>query len=324
MKATGVCRSDWHGWKGHDSDIMEHGLPFVPGHEVSGVVVEVGKGTSAFTIGDRVAIPFILSCGTCRECCRGRATICELQEQPGFTTFGSFAQYLAVPRADRNLCKLPSNVSYIDAAALGCRTTTAYRAVVQQGRLAPGETLACFGCGGLGLSAIMIAVAHGAKVIAIDTSSTALNKASELGAHATVDAGLGNEAVRARIFELTDGIGADVTVDAAGFANTCENAVWTARRGGRMVQVGLPLGEAPSVPMARVVGRELEIVGSHGLAASDMPAVLQMVSSGKLQPSRLVGQEVDLEGGAQAIMDMDHSSPTGITMITRFTAPEVR
>ena len=162
VKATGVCRSDWHGWKGHDSDIADHGLPFVPGHELSGIVAQLGEGVSGFAVGDRVAVPFILSCGGCRECARGRPTICEDQEQPGFTRFGSFAEFVALPRADRNLARLPAEVSFEAAAALGCRGTTAYRAVVQQGRLGEGESVAVFGCGGLGLSCVMMAKAHGA------------------------------------------------------------------------------------------------------------------------------------------------------------------
>ena len=306
VKATGVCRSDWHGWKGHDSDIAEHGMPFTPGHECSGIVAALGEATSGFAVGDRVAVPFILSCGRCRECGRGRSTICERQEQPGFTMMGSFAEFLALPRAERNLCKLPPSVSFVEAAALGCRTTTAYRAVVQQGRLAPGEVCAVFGCGGLGLSAIMIAAGHGARVIAIDTSPEALAQAEGFGAFATVDARQPDEAVRARVLELSDGVGADLAVDAAGFAPTSENAVWTARRGGRMVQVGLPIGgRAPSIPMARVAAREVEIIGSHGLAAADMPALLAMVAEGRLRPAALVRREVGLEEGARAIEAME-------------------
>ena len=200
VKATGVCRSDWHGWKGHDSDIADHGLPFVPGHELSGIVAQLGEGVSGFAVGDRVAVPFILSCGCCRECARGRPTICEDQEQPGFTRFGSFAEFVALPRADRNLARLPAEVSFEAAAALGCRGTTAYRAVVQQGRLAEGESVAVFGCGGLGLSCVMMAKAHGAAhIVAVDTSGAARDKAIELGATAAVDASLGSEHVRAQV-----------------------------------------------------------------------------------------------------------------------------
>mmetsp|Transcript_12540 Transcript_12540/g.35867 ORF Transcript_12540/g.35867 Transcript_12540/m.35867 type:complete len:223 (-) Transcript_12540:687-1355(-) len=169
VKATGVCRSDWHGWKGHDSDIADHGLPFIPGHEVSGIVVEVGPDVRKFRAGDRVAVPFILSCGCCRECDpggRNRPTICERQEQPGFTMMGSFAEYLALPRADRNLSVIPEGVSFVEAAALGCRFTTAYRAVVQQGDIQTRQTVAVFGCGGLGLSCVMIAAAAAAAAAA--------------------------------------------------------------------------------------------------------------------------------------------------------------
>ena len=208
VEATGVCRSDWHGWKGHDSDIVDHGLPFVPGHELSGTIAEVGEGVTKFRVGDRVAVPFILSCGTCRECARGRATVCEAQAQPGFTMHGSFAEFVALPRAERNLCHLPAQVTFTEAAALGCRSTTAYRAVIQRGRLEPGETLAVFGCGGLGLSAVLCAVAVGARVIAVDVNAPARAKAEALGAVASIDATLGAELVRQVVLELTDGIGA--------------------------------------------------------------------------------------------------------------------
>ena len=323
VKAVGVCRSDWHGWRGHDGDIIAHGLPFVPGHEVCGLIAELGesvKGTSTFAVGDRVAVPFILSCGHCRECGRCRPTICENQEQPGFTMAGGFAEFLALPRAERNLCKLPDGVSYVEGAALGCRFTTAFRATIQQGRLQAGETLAVFGCGGLGLAAVMIGAAHGAQVIAVDSSAAALSKARDVGAAHALDASaLGEEELRSRVMELAGGVGADVALDAAGVAPTCQNEVWCARRGGRMVQAGLPLGdEAPLLPMGRVAAREVEIIGSHGIGAPDLPTVLAMVAEGKLQPARLVEREVSLEEGGRAIECMDHGSSVGITMVTRF------
>ncbi|CAK9100152.1 unnamed protein product [Durusdinium trenchii] len=318
VKACGVCRSDYHGWKGLDSDIVTHGLPFTPGHELSGVVVKLGLGTTKFQVGDRVAVPFILSCGSCRQCARNRPTICEAQGQPGFTMPGGFAEFVAVPRADRNVSLMPPKVSFLQAAALGCRLTTAYRAVMQQGRLQSGETVGVFGCGGLGLSAVMIALAAGdnVRVLAVDTSEEACNKAWDLHAF---NAKEGDEYIRARVAEVTGGFGADLTLDTAGFAATCENAVWCTRRGGRMVQVGLPLhGKEPCIPMARVANQEIEIIGSHGLAATDMPVLLAMVAAGRLMPEKLVQREVTLEEGAKAIEAMDTGSPLGITMITRF------
>ena len=285
---------------------------------MSGLIHEVGAGVTRFCVGDRVAIPFILSCGACRECGRGKPTICESQEQPGFTQLGSFAEFVALPRADRNLSPLPEQVSFTAAAALGCRMTTAYRAIIQQGRLQKGETLAVFGCGGVGLSCVMIAVAHGARVVAVDTSLEAMEKAVQLGAVGTIDANQSQKAIREAVSELTEGVMADVTVDAAGFQATCEAAVWCARRGGRMIQVGLPLGLQPQIPMARVAGWELELIGSHGMAASDFPAILGMVARGELNPEALVAREVGIEEGAAAIMAMDNGSSLGMTMVTSF------
>ena len=317
-KATGVCRSDWHGWKGHDDDVKTHGLPFCPGHELSGVVVE--STSSAWKRGDRVAVPFILSCGSCPSCQHGKPTVCHDQEQPGFTQWGSFAEYVAIPRATRNLRMLPNTVSHVQAAALGCRFTTAYRAVVQQGRLRRNQSVAIFGCGGLGLSCIMFAKLTGAyPIVAIDISKQALDKARELGATHTVMAN-DDDSVRSQVWQLTDNQGAHVTIDAAGFATTCEHAVHCTRRAGRMVQVGLPIGGIPpQIPMGLVAGRELELVGSHGFAADDLPRLLDMVATGQLDPLRLVEQCVSLEEGAQVLMDMDTKSPLGMTVITKFS-----
>jgi alcohol dehydrogenase len=317
VKATGVCRSDWHGWKGHDSDILAHGLPFVPGHEVSGIVVETGPLVKNVFIGDHVAVPFILSCGSCTACHASRPTICHRQEQPGFTQWGSFAQFVALPRADRNLRMIPKGVTFVEAAALGCRFTTAYRAVLQQGRLKSGETVAVFGCGGLGLSCIMLA--QGASIIiAIDVNVAALEKSKTLGATHTIHVS-SDEQVRAEVWRISRNEGVDVAIDAAGVPSSCENAVYCTRRAGRMVQVGLPIGgRPPLVPMGLVASRELELIGSHGFAAHDLPDLLGMVADGRLTPMSLVEQCVTLEQGAQTLMDMDHISPLGMTVITDF------
>jgi alcohol dehydrogenase len=366
VMASGVCRSDWHGWKGHDSDIIQHGLPFCPGHECSGIVVHVGSNVQRMTRGDRVAVPFILSCGTCRFCAppHFQPTICKRQQQPGFTQWGSYAEYLVIPHADRNLRILPAAVSFVQAAALGCRFTTAYRAVVQQGRLGRGGpstrpnnldeakvgSIAIFGCGGVGLSCIMIAAALAPKncrIIAIDVSLAALEKARSLGATHIVqvpilaskgnlstkeeDLAMMKKQVREQVCRLTrEGDGADLSIDAAGFAATSEHAVWCTRPGGRMVQVGLPIGHgassSPEIPMGRVVGKELELVGSHGFAATDLLHLLDMVAQGQLDPSRLVEREVSLTEGCRVLEAMDHTSPLGIVVITNFegdSSPDV-
>lgn len=346
VMATGVCRSDWHGWRGHDDDVRTHGLPFVPGHECSGIVVERGSrcvqhdDDDGIRVGDRVAVPFILSCGDCRYC-RGstatdggdggtappQPTICARQQQPGFTQWGSFAEYVAIPRADRNLRRLPAHVTFVQAAALGCRFTTAYRALYQQGQWRAGRSVAVFGCGGLGLSCIMLAATanrrkgtHPVIIVAIDVSSAALVQAQTLGATHTVhvrsDQSPADVAARVRRMCAADD-GVDVTLDAAGSVATSEAAVYATRPGGRMVQVGLPHA-APAIPMSRIAGREITVVGSHGFDAADLPDLLDLVNNGTVDPRRLVHAEVTLEEGCRALEAMDRESPLGMVMITKF------
>lgn len=322
VKATGVCRSDWHGWKGHDSDVKDHGLPFCPGHELSGIVVS--STSPKFQRGDRVAVPFILSCGFCPSCCKdNKPTVCHDQKQPGFTQWGSFAEYVSIPRATRNLRQLPPTVSFVQAAALGCRFTTAYRAVLQQGRLESNESVAIFGCGGLGLSCIMMAKTAGAyPIVAVDVSEMALQKAKQVGATHTVLSTQDSSScvdVRAEVWRITNNQGAHVSIDAAGFAATCEDAIHCTRRAGRMVQVGLPIGDVlPKVPMGLVAGRELELIGSHGFDAADLSGILDMVATGQFDPLQLVERCVSLKEGAEVLMSMDRQSPLGMTMITDF------
>src|SRR5580704_10536411 len=136
VAATGLCRSDWHGWQGHDPDIV---LPHVPGHELAGTVLAVGREVQGWAVGDRATAPFILSCGSCRQCAAGDGQVCSRQQQPGFTFWGSFAEQVAIPWAQRNLIRLPAAMSFDEAAGLGCRFATAYRAVRQVGRVADGE-----------------------------------------------------------------------------------------------------------------------------------------------------------------------------------------
>ncbi|MBE7213189.1 MAG: alcohol dehydrogenase catalytic domain-containing protein, partial [Gluconacetobacter diazotrophicus] len=211
VKASGVCRSDWHGWMGHDASIR---LPHVPGHELAGVVCAVGKDVARWKVGDRVTAPFVLGCGSCAECRAGQQQVCEDQLQPGFTHWGSFAEYVSLPRADGNLVALPDTLDFTTAASLGCRFATSFRAVVDQGRVTAGEWVAVHGCGGVGLSAIMIASALGANVVAVDITDDKLRLARALGAAAVVNAAETAD-VAAVVVELTGG-GAHVSLDALG------------------------------------------------------------------------------------------------------------
>src|SRR5690242_10512210 len=216
VAATGLCRSDWHGWQGHDPDIT---LPHVPGHELAGVVEAVGPGVTRWRPGDRVTVPFVCACGTCPACAVGDQQVCERQTQPGFTHWGSFAEYVALDHADVNLVAVPPEMSFATAASLGCRFATAFRAVVQQGGVAAGEWVAVHGCGGVGLSAVMIAAASGARVVAVDVSPRALALAREFGAAECVDA-TGTPDTAAAIRDLTGG-GAHLSLDALGSPATC-------------------------------------------------------------------------------------------------------
>src|SRR4051812_23398752 len=201
--ATGVCRSDWHGWQGHDPDIA---LPHVPGHELAGTLASDGSDVRNWQVGDRVTVPFVCACGSCPRCLAGDQQVCDRQTQPGFTHWGSFAELVALDNADVNLVALPDDMSFATAAALGCRYSTSFRAVVHQGRVQPGEWVAVHGCGGVGLSAIQIATSHGGRVVAVDVASGALDLATQLGAEAVVDAdGLSAEAIAAAVRDRTDG-----------------------------------------------------------------------------------------------------------------------
>jgi alcohol dehydrogenase len=308
VEATGLCRSDWHAWMGHDSDIV---LPHVPGHEFAGVISSVGSLVSKFAVGDRVTVPFVCGCGKCTYCLRGDAQVCPTQTQPGFTGFGSFAEYVAIDNADFNLINIPSEVSFATAAALGCRFATAYRGLIKRAKLKAGEKVVIYGCGGVGLSAVMIAKAQGAIVYAVDVNDGALEVAASLGAHII------NSRITDPVAFLQNLGGADVAVDALGSEATAGASVLSLARGGRHLQLGLLLTPSglTEMPMARVIAWELTLLGSHGMAACDYPEMLALVASGALNPSLLVKREVGIKEGAIALANLDSQGVAGITII---------
>ena len=310
VAATGVCRSDWHAWQGHDPVR----LPHVPGHEFAGVIAELGPEVTRHQVGERATAPFVCGCGRCHLCLAGQAQVCPDQTQPGFTGPGSFAELVAVHAADLNVVPLPDSVDLLAAASLGCRFATAYRALTAHGKMQRGNRVAVYGCGGVGLSAVMIAVALGARVVAIDVSTAALRRAGELGADVLIH---GGEGVADEVFDATGG-GADVSLDAVGSADTAVASVRCLRPRGRHVQVGLLLGShaTPPLPMDVVVAKELEIYGSHGMAARDYPPLLELVESRAVRPELLVGSVVSLDGAGAALeaMSLPATSP-GITVV---------
>ena len=315
VMATGVCRSDWHAWVGHDPDIV---LPHVPGHELAGIVEAAGSGVSKWKRGDRVTVPFVSGCGHCPQCNSGNQQVCDAQFQPGFTHWGSFAEYVSIHYADVNLVALPETMDFTTAASLGCRFVTSFRAIVDQGRVSAGQWVAVHGCGGVGLSAIMIASAMGANVVAIDVADDKLALASSLGARFTVNA-TREPRVVAAVKALTHG-GAHVSVDALGHPQTCFNSISNLRKRGRHIQVGLMLGDhsTPEIPMAKVVAHELEIYGSHGMQAHRYDAMFAMIQSGKLAPEKLVGKTISLAQSIDALMNMNRFETRGVTVVNSF------
>jgi alcohol dehydrogenase len=314
VEATGLCRSDWHGWMGHDPDVR---VPHVPGHELAGVIESLGTHVRRSQIGDRVTVPFAVGCGRCDQCRAGNQHICDDYFQPGFTAWGSFAEFVAIPHADTNLVGLPDELSFIEAAALGCRFITSFRAVVVQGRAAPGEWVVVHGCGGVGLSAILIANALGANVIGVDIKPDALELARAAGARAALDARKEPDLIAA-IHELTGG-GAHVSLDALGSTITCRNSILSLRKRGRHVQVGLMVAgdQEPPIPMGPVIAKELEILGSHGMQAHAYPPLLDMITSGKLDLSGMIGKRIALEDAITALPAMGDFQGAGMTIIDR-------
>jgi len=312
VKATGLCLSDWHGWIGHDPDIT---LPHVPGHELAGEIVAVGKNVSKWKKGDRITVPFVGGCGGCLECQSGNHQVCDHQFQPGFTHWGSFAEYVAIDYADINLVRLPDELNYDVAASLGCRFVTSFRAVADQGRVSAGQWVAVHGCGGVGLSAIMISTALGGNVIAIDIAEGKLELAKQMGAVHTINSETVADPVEA-VMELTSG-GAHVSVDAIGHPETCYNSVANLRKRGKHIQVGLMTGEhsSPRIPMSQVVAKELEIYGSHGIQSYRYYAIWEMIKTNKLKPELLLGKTITLEDAIPALMAMDRYESQGITII---------
>lgn len=314
VEACGICRSDWHGWMGNDPDIV---LPHIPGHELAGILEEVGSDVKNWKKGDRVTVPFVGGCGKCSQCFSGNQQICDYQFQPGFTAWGAFAEYVAIDYADVNLVKLPDEIDFVTASSLGCRFITSFRAVAHQGKVSGGEWVAVHGCGGVGLSAIMIANALGANTIAVDISDDKLEFAKSIGATAIVNAKTENtiEAIQ----EITGG-GANVSIEALGNPQVTFDSISSLAKRGKHIQVGLLEAEDKNsaIPINLVIAKELEIVGSHGMQASKYPQIFEMIQQGKYQPQKLVGKTVSLEKSIEVLMNMNKFEGTGVAVVNNF------
>ena len=310
--AVGLCRSDYHGWHGTDPDIV---CPHVGGHEFVGRVVAVGAGVQRIVLGQRVVAPFVCGCGTCEPCLLGQHQVCRRQEQSGFTRWGAFAQYTAVPYADVNAVVVPDDISDEAAALVGCRVSTAYRGVIERSRLAAGEVLCVHGCGGVGLAAIAFGRAVGAHVVAVDISPAALELAAALGADTLFDAS-GVDDVGDAIHELVGG--AHVSVDCLGHAATANNSIRSLRPLGRHVQIGLFPSATAEFAISRIIRDELEVHGVHGLSALRFPEVFALMSHGGFDPAAMITQRLQLDDVPVALPAMGGFAQPGVSVVTSF------
>jgi alcohol dehydrogenase, propanol-preferring len=291
VAGCGVCHTDLH--------YLDHGTPtfkappLVLGHEIAGTVASADP-TGRLAEGDPVLLPAVLSCGSCTACRSGRENICERSVMLGNNVDGGYAEYIAVPAKD--VFPLPPEIPLVDAAIIADALTTPFHAVVNRGRVLPGDRVVVIGCGGVGLNVVQIAASLGARVVAVDTAEQKRDWARRLGAESALDPAEGR--VDRAVRELTGG-GADVVFEVVGKPQTQELAVSCVRTGGRIVLVGYS-PDAMQLNSGRVMFRELDVVGSLGCRPVDYPRVIELVRQGRIRMSDLVTQRFVLEDIGQA------------------------
>ncbi|MCF6159346.1 MAG: alcohol dehydrogenase [wastewater metagenome] len=317
VEGCGVCRSDWHVWQGDWKWIgVEVNLPLVMGHEFGGVVEAVGTEVRNFRPGDRVTVPFHMSCGHCEYCYRGRSNLCPAHGVVGVNFHGGYGQLVLIPDASVNLVRLPDEVDSLSAAAIGCRYMTAYHGVVDRIKIQPGEWAVVFGIGGVGISAVQIASSLGAQVVAVSTKYEKLTLARNEGAVITINASADDPV--AVIKDVTRG-GADVTIDAFGSSKTTIPAIRSLKRGGRHLQLGLTSKQEQGIiplPVDAMVLQEIEFIGSLGCPVTSYPGLLALIARGKLNPKRLVKNTITADKINQVLSSMTNFATTGFHVIT--------
>ena len=284
----GMCHTDLH--------YLDHGVktfkepPIILGHEAAGTVEKLGDGSADVAEGDRVLIPAVLSCGTCRYCRRGRENICDNLVMLGNNMDGAYAEFVVVPASQ--LISVPASIPLERASIIADAVSTPYHAVKHRGRVQAGDIVAVVGCGGVGLNVVQCATLAGARVIAVDVSEQRLDIARTLGAVETVNP---NEVERIdkHVRKLTDG-GVDVAFEAIGNPKTMRVAYSLLRRGGRLCVIGYSADEV-TLSAAKLMYFELEVVGSLGCGAGEYPEIIGLVEAGRLRLDIIVSGCIPLD-----------------------------
>lgn len=333
IAACGVCHTDLHVMKGE----VKFPLPCVLGHEISGVVENVAPDVKITRPGDAVVCSFIMPCGVCDYCVRGRDDLCEtffamnrlkgtlydgesrLRRSDGTSlamySMGGLAEYAVVPASD--VFPAPPTVPLTDACILGCAMMTAYGAVKNQARVQPSDTVAVVGVGGVGSNVIQIARAFGAgQIIAVDVRDDKLEATKGLGATHTVNATRGDAV--AAVNALTNGRGVDVAIEALGRPETVVNAFMMARDGGRVVVIGIAPGTtAASIEITRLVRRGIQLMGSYGSRVrTDLPELLALTARGQVSASQPITRRYRLEQVDEAYAALQRGEIIGRAIVT--------
>lgn len=290
VKAAGICHSDVH-YRNGDSSVGP--LPQTLGHEVAGVIEAMGPAVRTVTPGQRVCVHYLVSCGQCRYCHRGHEQFCESGQMIGKHRDGGYAEYVAVPA--RSLIGLPEEIPFAHAAVMMCSSSTSFHAL-HKARLRAGDTVAIFGAGGLGMSAIQLARGMGAlAVYAIDINAEKLALAQTYGAIA-VNASAGDPVAVLR--ELTGGRGVDVALEVIGLPQTMRQAVQSLGVMGRAVLAGITQKPFALDSYRELIGKEAEVIGCSDHLMQEFPLLLDYARRGTLDLSRVVARSIALEAGA--------------------------
>jgi D-arabinose 1-dehydrogenase-like Zn-dependent alcohol dehydrogenase len=320
VDAVGVCRTDWHLWHGHwDWVGIAVEAPRVLGHECAGTVVAVGSSVTGLEVGQRVVAPFHVACGQCSACLVGQNNICAAADYLGSGIDGGFAQYVHVPRAEVNCRRLPDTVSASTAAMFGCRYGSAFHALTDVARLRAGEWVVVTGAGGgVGTSAVQLAAAMGASVVAVDLTEDKLRLAASAGASVTVLGGRpgGTE----QVLDATGG-GVNVSIGATSHSACVAEGISILKAGGRHVQIGMTdaqqRGQVP-LPLDDLVAREIQVAGASGIPHRSLAELIRFVASGRCDPEALITSRLGLAEVNGTFRAMDGAGAPGFTVVDTF------